>query len=62
MHSKVSQLAECNAGANVGAAAGGITDDDAHRPRRKGLRPRNPRYGPERGTTRCQMQKISAAE
>ena len=43
-------------------AAGGKADDDAHRPRRIGLRPREARHGRERGSTRCQMQKLAAAE
>ena len=43
-------------------AAGGKADDDAHRPRRIGLRPRSARHGRQRGSTRCQMQKVSAGK
>ena len=39
----------------VGCLACRKGNDDAHRPRRIGLRPRDPRYGRERGSTRCQM-------
>src|SRR5205823_2319878 len=35
--------------------------DDAHRPRRIGLRPSDPRHGRERGSARCQMQKLPSA-
>src|SRR4029450_6510930 len=38
-------------------ATGRKADDDAHRPRRVGLRPSDARHGGERGSTRCQMQK-----
>ena len=37
-------------------------DDDAHRPRRIGLRPRNARHGRQRGSARCQMQKSAAGK
>ena len=37
-------------------------DDDAHRPRRIGLRPRDPRDGRQRGSARCQMQKMFGGE
>ena len=47
---------------DVGRAAGGKADDDAHRPRRIGLRPGDARYGRERGGTRCQMQRIDGAK
>ena len=33
-------------------------DDQAHRPRRIGLRPRDPRHGRQRGSARGQMQKL----
>ena len=33
-------------------------DDQAHRPRRIGLRPRDARHGRERGSARGQMQKL----
>ena len=45
---------------DVVRAAGGKADDDAHRPRRIGLRPSEARHGRERGSTRCQMQKLAA--
>jgi hypothetical protein len=38
------------------------TDLLAHRPRRIGLRPSNARDGRQRGSARCQMQKISAGK
>ena len=41
-----------------GALAGGKADDDAHRPRRIGLRPRDTRHGRQRGSARGQMQKL----
>src|SRR5262245_25166388 len=47
---------------DVGRPTGGKTDDDAHRPRRIGLRPRDPRHRRERGRTRCQVQKLSAGK
>src|SRR5215471_15312803 len=50
------------AGDNVDRSASGKADDDADRPRGIGLRPRDPRHGRERGSTRCQMQKISAGK
>jgi hypothetical protein len=34
------------------------TDNDAHRPRRIGLRPRDARGGRESGSARCQMQEL----
>ena len=37
-------------------------DDDAYRPRRVGLRPRDPRQGWQRGSARCQMQKLPSVE
>ena len=43
-------------------AAGGNADDQAHRPRRIGLRPRDARHGRQRGSARCQMQKLSAGK
>jgi hypothetical protein len=45
---------------DVNRLAGGKSDDDAHRPRRIGLRPRETRHGRERGSARGQMQKLSA--
>ena len=47
---------------DVGRAAGGEADDDAHRPRRIGLRPRDARHGRQRGSARGQMQKLSAGK
>ena len=35
---------------------------NAHRPRRIGLRPRDARHGRQRGSARCQMQKLSAGK
>ena len=45
---------------DVARAAGGKSDDDAHRPRGIGLRPRDPRHDRERGRARGQMQKLPA--
>ena len=45
---------------DVGRAAGGNEHHQGHRPRRIGLRPRDPRHGRQRGSTRCQMQKSAA--
>src|SRR5262249_22846892 len=45
---------------DVGGAPGGKADDDAHRPRRIGFRPRETRGGRQRGSARGQVQKISA--
>src|SRR5450755_4218581 len=45
---------------NVARTTGGKADDDADRPRRIGLRPSGARYDRERGSTRGQMQKLSA--
>jgi hypothetical protein len=47
---------------DVGGAAGGKTDDQAHRPRRIVLRSRQPRYGRQRGSARCQTEKISTGK
>src|SRR5262249_47746534 len=46
----------------VGCLACRKGDDDPHRPRRIGLRPRDARYGRQRGGARCQMEKISAGK
>ena len=46
---------------DVGRAAGGKADNDAHRPRRIGLRPSDARHGRQRGSARGQMQKLSSA-
>ena len=43
-------------------AAGGKSDDNAHRPRRIDLRPCEPRHGRERGSARGQMQKLLGGE
>src|SRR5215467_1368372 len=47
---------------NIRRTAGRRTDDDAHRPRRVGLRPRDARHGRQRGSARGQMQKLSAGK
>ena len=44
------------------APPGREADDDAHRPRRIGLRPRDPRHGRQRGSARGQMQKMFGGE
>src|SRR5262252_1228761 len=46
----------------VGRATGRNADDNAHRPRWIGLRPRDARHGRERGSARGQMEKISAGK
>src|SRR5262249_15917353 len=43
-------------------ASRGERDDDPYRPRRVGLRPRDPRHGGQRGGARGKMQKISAGK
>jgi hypothetical protein len=40
---------------DVRRAAPGKADDDAHRPRRIGLRPSDARDGRQHGSARCQM-------
>src|SRR5262245_37416672 len=45
---------------NVVLPARGKADDNAHRPRRISLRPRNPRYRRQRGSPGGQMQKLSS--
>src|SRR5215469_7596667 len=47
---------------DVTCAARGKADNDAHRPRRIGLRPRDARGRRERGSARGQMQKLSAGK
>ena len=47
---------------DVGRAAGGIANNDAHRPRRIGLRPCEARHGRQRGSARGQMQKLYGGE
>ena len=42
----------------VGTAAGRPADDQSHRPRRIGLRPRHARYSRYRGSAGGQMQKL----
>src|SRR5262249_59479912 len=44
----------------VEVAAGSKAHDDAHRPCRVCLRPRNPRYGRQRSRARSQMQELPA--
>src|SRR5262245_11405191 len=46
----------------VGWAAGCIADDEAHRPRRIRLRPRDTRHRQQRGSTRCQLQKSTTGK
>jgi hypothetical protein len=43
-------------------ATGRKADDDAHRPRRVGLRPSDARHGGERGSARGQTEKLSAGK
>src|SRR5262249_47899432 len=50
------------AGEDVLRATWRGADDVAHRTRRIGLRPRDPRQGRQRGRARCQMQKSSAGK
>src|SRR5215472_9132403 len=45
---------------DVGATGGGKSDNDAHRPRRIGLRPSDARHGRQRSRAGGEMQKISA--
>jgi len=47
---------------NVGTTPRRLTDNDAHRPRRISLRPRDPRDGRHRGSACGQIQKISAGK
>src|SRR5215831_3395231 len=47
---------------DVCSAARGISNDAAHWPRRIGLRPRDPRHRRQRGSARCEMQKLSAGK
>src|SRR5262245_27546636 len=47
---------------DVSRAARGKWHDQTHRPRRIGLRLRDARDGRQRGSARCQMQKISAGK
>ena len=47
---------------DVGGPAGGKADDDAHRPRRIGLRPRHAGHGRQRGCARGQLQKCAAGK
>jgi len=46
------------AGRDVGHAARRKANNDAHGPRRIGLRPRDPRHRRQRGSARGQMQKF----
>src|SRR5947208_2351319 len=45
---------------DVAVAAGGLGDNDAHRPRRIPLRPRDARACRRHGSARDQMQKLSS--
>jgi len=47
---------------DVGRPASGKADNDAHRPRWIGLRPRNSRDGRERGSAGGQMQEFAAGK
>src|SRR5262245_38411048 len=47
---------------DVGRAAGRKTDENAHRPRRIGLRPSDARDSRQRGSTRGQMQEFAAGK
>jgi len=47
---------------DVESATGGKANEDSHRPRRIGLRPRDTRDGRQRGSARGQMQKFSAGK
>src|SRR5262247_2973786 len=47
---------------DVGRSAERKPNNPAHWPRRIGLRPRDPRYGRQRGRARGQMQKLSAGK
>src|SRR6516162_2217907 len=47
---------------DVGRAAGRKTDENAHRPRRIGLRPSETQNGRQRGSARSQMQKSPAGK
>jgi hypothetical protein len=44
----------------IGPTAGDVRNYHGHGPRRIGLRPRDLRDGRERGSTRYQMQELSA--
>src|SRR5262249_31270752 len=48
------------AGEDVIGAAGSKADDDAHRSRWIGLRPRDPPTGRDRGSAHCQTQELAA--
>src|SRR5262245_25427362 len=54
------QIFADDAGSCVGRAAGGKGYNHAHRPRRIGLRPSNPRHRRQRGRASGQIQKLSA--
>src|SRR5262249_55716214 len=47
---------------DVRTASGREANNDAHRPRRIGLCPSEARDGRQRGSARCEMEKISAGE
>src|SRR5262245_49136589 len=47
---------------DVGATGGGIADNQAHWPRRIGLRPRHMRHRRQRGSARGQMQEFAAGK
>src|SRR5260370_1429296 len=47
---------------NVGSSGWSIANDDAYRPRRIGLSPRDPRHGRQRGNARGEMQEFTAGK
>src|SRR5262245_49857928 len=47
---------------DVGSTTGGKSDDNAHWPRRIGLRPRDARQSRQRGSARGQMQELSTGK
>ena len=49
-----------NPGSNVGPPAGGEGNNQRDRPARIGLRPSNARHRRQSGSTRCQMEKLTA--
>jgi hypothetical protein len=51
-----------NACDGVGTSARRKAHDPAHRPHRIGLRPRDARRGWQRGSARCEMEKISTGK
>jgi hypothetical protein len=63
LFSEVLRQSLCDeAGDYVRRTGGRVGNDYAHRPRRIDLRPSEARDGRQRGSARCEMEKISAAE